>query len=84
MIVVVRTPRGQAAEALVRSLLPSRAVLVTPTVSTSDDTPVEAFAFRDSDGKLLTEYRTFPSLEAARGWVSDDADRRHAKAGRPS
>lgn len=88
MTVVVVTPRGKAAEALVKQLLPSPVVLVTATCCYSfftlaDGADVEPFAFRDCGGELLTEYRTFPTLEAAHAWVSDDADRRHSKAGRP-
>jgi hypothetical protein len=87
MIVVVVPPRGQAAEALVRQLLPSQIVLVTATCCYSfftvgDDAPAEPFAFADVDGKPLTEYRTFDTLDSARAWTHDDTNRRNAKAGR--
>jgi hypothetical protein len=89
MIVVVRTPRGKAAEALVRRLLPSRIVLVTPTgcyslFTVDDATPVDPFAFKDpADGEVLAEYRAFDTFEQARVWVREDTDR-HRKAGRLS
>ena len=89
MIVVVRTPRGKAAEAIVRRLLPSRIVLVTATgcyslFTVDDAAPVEPFAFRDPiDGEVLTEHRAFDTLEQARAWVREDTERRRT-AGRLS
>jgi hypothetical protein len=47
------------------------------------DGGAEPFAFRDLDGEMLAEYRTFPTLEAAKAWVDEDADRRHGKRGAP-
>ena len=86
MTVVVVTPRGQMAEALVTQLLPSDIVIRTATCFYSFfdvlDGDTDQFAFADVDGEVLTEYRTFPTLEAARTWVADDADQRGAGHGR--
>lgn len=83
MTVVVVTPRGKVAEAIVKQLLPNPIAIVSgPRVyhffDVLDDVAGEPFAFRDLDGELLTEYRTFSTFEAAKAWVSQDADRRRA------
>lgn len=77
------------AEAIAKHLLPSPIAIVTAQCCyhffNVIDGDTDQFTFTDPlDGELLTEYRTFPTLEAAHAWVSDDADRRHAKAGRRS
>jgi hypothetical protein len=87
MTVVVVTPRGKVAEAIAKQLLPNPIAIVTAQCCyhffNVIDGGVEPFAFRDLDGEMLAEYRTFPTLEAAKAWVGEDAGRRHAKAGRP-
>lgn len=84
MTVVVVTPRGKTAEAIVRQMLPGCSVTLTAQCCyhffDMNGCRPESFTFRDCDGEVLTEYRTFETLEAAESWVSQDADRRRARS----
>ena len=77
MTVVVVTPRDELAEAIIGQLLPHpmgivRAQRCYRFFDVTGGVP-EAFAFRDVDGEVLTEYRTFQTLDAAKSWVAEDA-----------
>jgi hypothetical protein len=87
MTVVVVTPRGKTAEAIVRQLLPRSIVTLTAQCcyhffDVVGGGPPESFTFTDIDGEVLTEYRTLETLEAAESWVSEDAERRRSEHAR--
>lgn len=86
MIVVVATMRGKLAEALVTQLLPRPIAIVTAQrcyhFFDVAGEAAEPFVFTDLDGEVLTEYQTFPTLEAAKAWVTDDAEQREHRAER--
>jgi hypothetical protein len=83
--VVVVTPRGKRMQSLVKQLLPNPiATVAGPRVYFFFDVVGDSspdFVLTDLDGEVLTEYRTFPTLEAARAWVSADTK---PVVGRPS
>ena len=87
MTVVVITPRGKRAQSIVKQLLPNPIAIVSgPRVYfffnvVGDSVPDHAFT--DLDGETLTEFKTFPTFEAARAWVREDSAGRR-KAVQPS
>jgi hypothetical protein len=83
MTVVIVTPRGKKAEAVVKQLLPNPIAIVAGLrvyhfFSVVGDTAPDV-ALADLDGEVLTEFKTFPTLDAAKAWVDADVERRGAE-----